>query len=93
MTDIKEIIQAPILAKQKKKLHEQQIIDLDEAVKSVSNDPTIGDMKVGDLQDIRVYKKVSTTLNLPLIHIPIASQARVYEPPRECSGVHKYINN
>ena len=56
MTDIKEIIQAPIFAKQKKKLHKQQIIDLDEAVKSVSNDPTIGDMKVGDLQGIRVYK-------------------------------------
>ncbi len=56
MTDIKEIIQALIFAKQKKKLHEQQIIDLDEAVKSVSNDPTIGDMKVGDLLGIRVYK-------------------------------------
>ncbi len=56
MTDIKEIIQAPIFAKQKKRLHKQQIFDLDEAVKSVSNDPTIGDMKVGDLQGIRVYK-------------------------------------
>jgi len=32
------------------------IINIDEAVKSVSNDPTIGDMKVGDLQSIRVYK-------------------------------------
>ncbi len=56
MTDIKEIIQAPIFAKQKKRLHKQQIIDLDEAVKSVSNDPSIGDMKVGDLQGIRFYK-------------------------------------
>ena len=59
MTDIKEIIQAPIFAKQKKKLHKQQIIDIDEAVKSVSNDPTIGDMKVGDLQGIRVYKFIA----------------------------------
>ena len=56
MTDIKAIIQAPIFAKQKKKLHKQQIIDLDQAVKSVSNVPSIGDVKVGDLQDIRVYK-------------------------------------
>ena len=56
MTDIKKIIQAPIFAKQKKKLHKQQIIDLDQAVKSVSNVPSIGDVKVGDLQDIRVYK-------------------------------------
>ena len=59
MTDIKEIIQAPIFAKQKKRLHKQQIIDLDEAIKSVSNDPTIGDMKVGDLQGIRVYKFIA----------------------------------
>jgi len=59
MTDIKEIIQAPIFANQKKRLHKQQIIDLDEAIKSVSNDPTIGDMKVGDLQGIRVYKFIA----------------------------------
>ena len=56
MTDIKEIIQAPIFAKQKKKLHKKQIIDLDNAVKSICNDPTIGEMKVGDLQGIQVYK-------------------------------------
>ncbi len=56
MTDIKAIIQSPVFAKQKKKLPKQQIIDLDKAVKSVSNDPSIGDMKVGDLQGIRVYK-------------------------------------
>lgn len=56
MTDIKEIIQSPVFAKQKKKLHKQQIKDLDKAVKSVFNDPTIGDMKVGDLQGVQVYK-------------------------------------
>ena len=56
MTDIKEIIQSPIFAKQKKKLHKQQIKDLDESVKSVFNDPGIGDVKMGDLQGIRVYK-------------------------------------
>ena len=56
MTDIKEIIQSPVFAKQKKKLHKQQIKALDEAVKSVFNDPKIGDMKVGDLQGIQVYK-------------------------------------
>ena len=56
MTDIKEIIQAAMFAKQKKRLHKQQIIVLDEAIKSVSNDPTIGDMKMGDLQGTRVYK-------------------------------------
>ena len=50
MTDIKEIIQSPIFAKQKKKLHKQQIKDLDKAVKTVVSDPTIADIKVGDLQ-------------------------------------------
>ena len=56
MTDITEIVQAPIFARQKKKLHKQQTLDLDEAVRSILSNPTIGDMKVGDLQGIRVYK-------------------------------------
>ena len=50
MTDIKEIIQSPVFSKKKKKLHKQQIKDLDKAVKYIFNDPTVGDMKVGDLK-------------------------------------------
>ena len=56
MTDIKEIIQSPVFAKQKKKLHKQQIKDLDKAIKHIFNVPTVGDMKAGDLQGIQVYK-------------------------------------
>ncbi|MEA1933167.1 MAG: type II toxin-antitoxin system RelE/ParE family toxin [Thermodesulfobacteriota bacterium] len=56
MTNIKEIIQSPVFAKQKKKLHKQQIKNPDEAVKSVFNDPMIGNMKVGDLQGVQVDK-------------------------------------
>ncbi len=56
MTGITEVIQAPIFARQKKKLHKQQVQDLDNAVKSILGDPAIGDMKVGDLQGVRVYK-------------------------------------
>ena len=56
MTDIKEIIQSPVFAKQKKKLHKQQIKDLDKAIKHIFNVPTIGDMKAGDLQRIQIYK-------------------------------------
>ena len=56
MTDIKEIIQSPVFAKQKKKLHKQQIKDLDKAIKKIFHVPTIGDMKTGDLQGIQVYK-------------------------------------
>lgn len=56
MTNIKEIIQSTVFAKQKKKLHKQQNKDLDKAVKCILSTPTIGDMKVGDLQGVQVYK-------------------------------------
>ena len=56
MSDIKEIIQSPVFARQKKKLYKQQIKDLDNAVKTIYSDPAIGDMKMGDLQGIQVYK-------------------------------------
>ena len=78
MTDIKEIIQAPIFVKQKKKLHKQQIMDLDEAVKSISNDPSIGDMKVGDLQGIRVYKFKSKQQPILLAYEVIDSTLYLY---------------
>ena len=78
MTDVKEIIQAPIFAKQKKKLHKKQIIDLDEAVKSICNDPTIGDMKVGDLQSIRIYKFKSNKQQILLAYEVINSTLYLY---------------
>ncbi len=56
MTRIKEIIQAPVFEKQKKKLHKQDIQDLDNAVRAILADPALGDMKKGDLQGIQVYK-------------------------------------
>lgn len=56
MTDIKEIIQSPIFAKQKKKLHENRLKDINNAVKMIFENPDIGDMKGGDLKGIRIYK-------------------------------------
>ena len=56
MTGIIDVIQSSVFAKQKKKLHKQQIKGLDGAVKSIISDPSIGGMKVGDLQGIQVYK-------------------------------------
>ncbi len=64
MTQITEIIQSPNFEKQKKKLHKPKIIDLDKAVQSISNNPTIGDMKVGDLgvsRFIRTNKKTDSS--------------------------------
>ena len=78
MTDIKEIIQAPISAKQKKKLHKKQIIDLDNAVKSICNDPTIGEMKVGDLQGIQIYKFKSNKQQILLAYEVINSTLYLY---------------
>lgn len=39
-----------------KKLHKPQKEELDAAVRAISLDPSIGDAKVGDLIDVRVYK-------------------------------------
>jgi mRNA interferase RelE/StbE len=39
-----------------KKLHAPQKAILDAALKSISNDPLIGEAKVGDLVGIRIYK-------------------------------------
>jgi len=65
MTPITEIIQSPIFVKQKKKLHEQPIRDLDKAVESIRNDPSTGEMKVGDLKGVRVYRY--TSKNQPVL--------------------------
>ena len=56
MSNIKEIVQSPVFARQKKKLYKHQIKDLDNAVKYVYNNPTIGDMKKGDLKGVQIYK-------------------------------------
>jgi mRNA interferase RelE/StbE len=78
VTDIKEIIQSPVFAKQKKKLHKQQIKDLDETVKYIFNTPTSGEMKVGDLQGIQVYKFKSSNQQILLAYEVIDSTLFLY---------------
>jgi mRNA-degrading endonuclease RelE of RelBE toxin-antitoxin system len=56
MSDIKEIIQSPLFVKQKKKVHKNQLKELDNAVKTIIENPDIGVIKVGDLQGIQIYK-------------------------------------
>jgi len=68
MTPINEIIQSPIFAKQKKKLHEQPIRDLDKAVESIRNVPSIGEMKVGDLKGVRVHMYTSKSQQVLLAY-------------------------
>ena len=39
-----------------KKLHRNQIIALEKAIQEIQEDPELGELKVGDLAGIRVYK-------------------------------------
>jgi len=68
MTDSKKIIQSPVFSKKKKKLNKQQIKDLDKAVTYIFSAPTIGDMKVGELQGIQIYKFQSNNQQILLAY-------------------------
>jgi hypothetical protein len=50
------ILETTVFKKTVKKLHKNQKIELDGAIRTVANNPTIGDAKVDNLSDIRVYK-------------------------------------
>ena len=50
------ILQTQTFVKQTKKLHKNQISDLEDAIQTIVKDPTIGDMKKGNLAGVRVYK-------------------------------------
>ena len=50
------ILVTPLFERTVKKLHQQQKADLDTAVRAVASDAAIGEIKVGDLAGIRVYK-------------------------------------
>lgn len=50
------ITQTPTFARAVKRLHKQQKQALDAAVRVIAGDPLLGEMKVGDLAGVRVYK-------------------------------------
>jgi len=56
MGQITEVIQSPLFARQKKKLKKNQIRKLDDAIRTIMSEPTVGTAKSGDLQGVRVYK-------------------------------------
>ena len=51
-----EALQTRRFARQYKKLHDNVASDVDEAVVDITQKPTIGERKKGDLSDLRVYK-------------------------------------
>lgn len=60
-----QILQTPTFSKQVKKLHKNQKKELDQAVKDIVKEPSIGQMKKGDLNGVRVYKfKMTNQLTL-----------------------------
>lgn len=59
------VVVTPRFKKAVKKLHNNQKRDLDHAVQTIMDTPSIGTMKVGDLSGIQIYKfKMSGQLTL-----------------------------
>ncbi len=56
MNEITKIIQSPLFSSQKKKLHKNQIKNLDEAIRIIAQNPEFGTGKAGDLNGVQVYK-------------------------------------
>ncbi len=50
------LLVTPTFERAVKKLHSQQKSELDEAVRTIADNPECGEAKVGDLQGVRVYK-------------------------------------
>ncbi len=50
------ILVTPTFERAAKKLHPQQKLALDEAVRAIADQPDIGEAKTGDLAGVRVYK-------------------------------------
>ncbi|WP_417224378.1 type II toxin-antitoxin system RelE/ParE family toxin [Amphritea sp.] len=65
MANTKRILQTPSFKKAVKKLKPNQKKDLDSAIKTLMEDPTLGEQKKGDLSFLRVHKfKMSKQLTL-----------------------------
>lgn len=56
MINIIQILQTPTFKKAVKKLHKNQKMDLDNAIRQLLTDPYLGEQKKGDLSFLRVYK-------------------------------------
>ncbi|WP_039758537.1 type II toxin-antitoxin system RelE/ParE family toxin [Bartonella queenslandensis] len=60
-----QILQTNSFKKAVKKLHANQKSDLDQAVRDIISNPTLGDAKIGDLAGVFVYKfKMAKQLTL-----------------------------
>ena len=59
------VLQSSIFKRRVKKLHKNEKATLDQALKKIIKDPSIGETKIGDLSGIQVFKyKHKSHLNL-----------------------------
>ncbi|MFA0053649.1 MULTISPECIES: type II toxin-antitoxin system RelE/ParE family toxin [Vibrio] len=56
MSNITCILQTPTFKKSVKKLHKNQKLDLDKAIRELIKNPYLGEQKKGDLSFLRVHK-------------------------------------
>ncbi|OEU72055.1 MAG: addiction module toxin RelE [Desulfuromonadales bacterium C00003093] len=53
---MRKVLQTRTVANSKKKLHKNQIKELDNAIRKILENPEAGEQKKGDLQGVYVYK-------------------------------------
>ena len=56
MAEAITVLQSAAFGRTVKRLHANQKEELDLAVRALEGDPTLGELKKGDLADVRVYK-------------------------------------
>jgi mRNA-degrading endonuclease RelE of RelBE toxin-antitoxin system len=60
-----QVLQTSSFKKATKKLHKNQKVDLDDAIRELMGNPRLGEQKKGDLSFMRVYKfKMAKQLTL-----------------------------
>ena len=64
--DKRKVYLSPVFGRKIKKLKKQEKKELDDAVLDIINDPSIGEVKIGDLTGVLVYK-FKTNKNLTLL--------------------------
>lgn len=74
MADSLTILQTPSFAKAVKKLHAKEKTDLYSAVRALAANPILGELKKGDLSDIRIYKFIMVNQQTLLAYTFIDTQ-------------------
>ena len=87
-----EILQTPSFNRQAKKLHKNQRKELEQAIRNIVSDPTLGKAKKGDLAGIHVYKfRMLNQLNLLAYQFYTSQLVLVALGSHE--NFHKHVNH